>query len=907
MIHSRQLQQWSAARLAAASFSGTPLVFHEIWENELWPDPPAVRPLPRNGRLSASFRLPAWGTQPFVSLCLHGYPGTCLEKNFDQPYSDFQSIFIHFRIRINRQTVQDGPLFIRNHGHCGFGQKTVLTIPWPDGLFREGVNELTIENRSPAASFHGMDAYYLISAELTPSSGKLIDRCYRPDALDRWLDAQAPADDLKCGAGYELIPNRNVPAMIRAIAEDRIGNYLMLRLDTALNDGCRATADELTRWASLCAERGIYFSVMLFRAKDHAFDLATARRMMRAAGKYFFSINQHELGLMAFGRKAWIEPFLKAPVRDLKEGWELYRHAVKTRNEREMLALGKPVIASESYLASGHNLRSGVDYAVAEIYASGTMPLLSHVRGATRAYGRRMWGVHMPLLWSLGNGPLYPVCEEKVRRQALANKLSYLYGARILYPESGLFHHIPAYVMGSSARWQQQGFREPDDPIQRALRGTFRAISRYHALHRLPDDPRTPFAFLQGQYDTFGGAIRKDLAFHSPGLAPAQADSGWDLLDVFMPAVKIGNSPRTRVRFWFTGAPLGQLDIVPDDTPAGRLSRYRLLVMPGWNTLSAPLYSRLKKFVSDGGTLFLSAAQLRVDVKHTLRPALFRRGRFDDLFGVTLKGLGGEIMTGIGEPGLSGVASPFVFVEQNALYAQPGLDSGRLLPARAWALTITDPAVEVLVREKETREPILIRKKVGRGYAYLLSAWDYPGHPGLMKFVRDVVRSLAERQPQPVRVEADELVQAFDYEDGKQGRRIALLNTDWRRGIRSRKVRIGVGGCFTEWEVFPLQIRLVDVRKNLFVSPRDEDCSARLLRVGRSRLTLRVVGFGRHLVEIAHPGRKLLFPFAADMRLVSATKGRTVVAFELQGPREVVAGWKFTPGRRGSKVSVTGG
>ncbi len=847
-------------------------------------------PLLRNRRLRASFRIPPWPPQPFVTLCLHGYPGTCLEQDFDQPYIDFQSIFIHFRILLNGRVIQDGPLFIRNHGHCGFGQKTYLTIPWQDGLFHHGGNELTIENRSPAAAFHGMDAYYLISAGLRPSSGKLIERGYQPDALDRWLEARAPADDLKCGVGYELIPNRDVPAMIRAVADDRIGNYLMLRLDTALNDGCAATADELVEWASLCAERRIYFSVMLFRAQGHAFTLETARRMKQAAGRYFFSVNQHELGLIAMGRKAWIEPFMKEPVRDLKEGWELYRHAVKTRNAREMHDLGLPVIASESYLTSDHNLQCGIDYAVAEIYAASTMPLLSGTRGATRARGRRIWGVHMPLLWSLGIPPLYPLGEEKVRRQALAVKLSYLHGARILYPESGLFHHVPAYVQGSASCWQRESFTEPDDPVQGEMRRTFRDVHRYHALHRLPADPRTPCAFMQGQYDPFGGSIRKDLAFHSPRLAPVHADSGWDLLDVFMPDVRIGNSPRPRCRWWFTGAPYGQLDIVPSDTPAGRLARYQLLVMPGWNTLSASNYARLKNFVSNGGTLFMSAAQLRVDVKHTLKPALFRQGRVADLFGVTLKGMGRELMTGIGSPKLPGVHSPYVFYEPNALYSQRRMEEHRALPARAWALSIDDPAVEVLVHEKQTREPILIRKKVGRGYAYLLTTWDYPGHPGLLEFVREVVRSLAERQARDVRVEAGPLMQWFAYDEGGS-RRIALLDTDWRTCGATQTARIVVGRHSTEWEVFPLRIRLVEVRNGVFVSPRDETCSARLTGAGPKRLTLQVVGFGRHVVEIAHPNRRLQLPTDSDLRLLSATKDRTVISLELRGPRNLQVVW----------------
>jgi len=548
--------------------------------------------------------------------------------------------------------------------------------------------------------------------------------------------------------------------------------------------------------------------------------------------------------------------------------------------------VGLPVVASESYLASGHNLLSGIDITVAEVYATGTVTLMNGARGATRMLGRRRWGVHMPLLWSLGVPPLYPADAARVRRQALAVRLAYLYGARILYPESGLLSHVPAYVVGSSASWQRACFKDPDDPIQRALRQTFRDVHRYHALHRIPDDPRTPFAFMQGQYDSFGGSIRRDLAFHTPGLAPPHADSGWDLLEVFHPEIRIGNSPRAPMRPWFAGAPRGQMDIVPPESPAARLSRYRLLAIPGWNTMTASLYGRLKAFAAGGGTLFLAAPQLRTDRKQVPLPTLFRNGRVGDLFGVTLRGVGGEIQEGRGSRALTGMDTPYRFYETNARNLPRGIESPHQFPPRAWRVAIEDPATQVLVRESRSGEPLLIRRRVGRGWAYLLTTWDYPGHPMLLPFVKHLLGFLADRQPQPLRAEGSPDLHVFDY-PGSGGRRVALLDTDWQAGASPRTVVIRTGRTAMAWEVEPVRIRLIEERHGVWVSPRDESCAASLSGTPARGMTLRLVGFGRHTVELAHPVRVLRLPAEPGWIRERTGDGKTRLTLDLAGPMTI--------------------
>lgn len=879
----------------ANRFIGAKPVAQALWENQIWTDPPAAVCVRPGKRIKANFNgglRPA----PYFQLVLYGFPGIHMQPDFDRHYIDLRSIFIHFKIRLEGRIVHDGPVFLRNHGHCGYGQFTYLEFPWDKELAAKRRLNIVIETRSRASEFPGFDEYHLIRAEIRPSSGRLINDLYCPDPLDLKLEESVRttvfpglpdgAGGLLCGAGYELETNREVPKVIDAVADDRIGNYLMFRLDTALNDGCTATADDLVAWAKRCAERRIYFSVMLFRAAGHAFTTATARRMKKAAGEYFFSVHVHELGLIAFGRKAWIEPFLHGEVQDLADGWRTYARGVRARLA-ELPPIGLPRGASESGLTSARNLRNGADIPLAEIYAVTTMPTIHSVRGAARAHGRKLWGAHMPFLWSFGNAPLYPHDRSFIRRQELANKLAYLCGGRLLYPESGLFYNVPSYYLsGSSRRLQDEGFREPDDQFQKALRQTFRNIRRLHCVHKPPADPETPFAFLQGEHDSFCGSLRGNLAFQRTGLAPAYADRGWDLLDVFSPGVKLTNTPRPRFRHWFAGSPFGQLDIVPTDMASDQLSRYRLLVIPGWNTMGAALYRRLTDYVVNGGTLFLAAPQFRTDVKDKPSPQLFRSGRVEDLCGLRLLGPGNEIMSGkMKGSGHDGLPPSHTFLVKNSLYSLDNVTNAtnKLVP-RSWRVDLR--GADVLYEESESGEPLLVRHRLGKGTVHMLTTWDYPGHPVLLEFSRLILRALAGAVELPLTVHSAPTVQWFHYREGGSDL-IAVVDTDWREEARALQFTVSTGDREAVFGLATHRARFVSHCAGIFASARNEECSVRISQVGNRTLKLVFFGVGHHEIEIAHPGKLLRITDAPWVKVFRQKKGRTILSCKLDGIAEL--------------------
>jgi hypothetical protein len=80
-----------------------------------------------------------------------------------------------------------------------------------------------------------------------------------------------------------------------------------------------------------------------------------------------------------------------------------------------------------------------------------------------------------------------------------------------------------------------------------------------------------------------------------------------------------------RLRHWFAGTPYGQVDIVPVEADDQCLAGYRLLVFPGWNTMTDGDLERLCRYVQNGGTLVLGLPHLQTSVD---RAAVLSRGAF---------------------------------------------------------------------------------------------------------------------------------------------------------------------------------------------------------------------------------------------------------------------------------------
>ena len=301
----------------------------------------------------------------------------------------------------------------------------------------------------------------------------------------------------------------------------------------------------------------------------------------------------------------------------------------------------------------------------------------------------------------------------------------------------------------------------------------------------------------------------------TPAWRPSQAEYGMRHLDVFLPGVwlqTLVQSPGD-VRRWYSGTPHGEIDFIPVDCDPGVLGEYALLFMLGWNTADDAQYGRLKSYVEGGGTLFLSVPHLTRNEEREflwdgLEPLnLVRDGDFADLFGVRVAGRGPAVGNVVAESGTGD--NPLAGYAHSASFF-------RLLPVHplhdpACLAEVTLAGAEVLARDAQSGKPVLVRRRLGQGEAYLLCTWAYPGNSWLKPLVDDFLHALAETVPAPVALEEGTgdvyytvrvepawsgtgMVRPPSVPDpGHQVFRVHLLNTDWTAAGNEKACRLRLG------------------------------------------------------------------------------------------------------------------
>jgi hypothetical protein len=104
---------------------------------------------------------------------------------------------------------------------------------------------------------------------------------------------------------------------------------------------------------------------------------------------------------------------------------------------------------------------------------------------------------------------------------------------------------------------------------------------------------------------------------------------------------------------------------------------------------------------------------------------------------------------------------------------------------------ITLDGAEVCLVDENSGRPLLIRNKVGKGYAYLLCAYAYFGHEKLKYISANILQTLIELHTQrDIVVEGeDHQIYASDWKNGLGGK-LYLLNIDWTKAGGKRRATI---------------------------------------------------------------------------------------------------------------------
>ena len=421
-------------------------------------------------------------------------------------------------------------------------------------------------------------------------------------------------------------------------------------------------------------------------------------------------------------------------------------------------------------------------------------PAMAFLRGAARFGGVARPGVHLAIQWSSSPHD----APEHARRYRLALYGSYIQGAGEVNTEEGLWHIEEYYV----------GFNRFSGAC-RAHLAQQRDFFRYVSSHARTGVFHTPVALLQDRLDGWHGFGRR-APWGIDSAHETAAGRSWQLLKVFYPGARPGEAiyrhycPTDSDPGYNSATPLGCVDAIPADSPAGMLGGYRALAFMGYACAETTTLDRLLEWVRGGGRLLLTRAHLSDATA------------FDD----------------VAAGRLTQVAHPLAFAD-GAPEFRDDAAGGR--PVRVCANAL--PADEVVART-DSGLPLVTRRRVGRGEVTLVEALAYPGDDALCPLYSAELRRLAveETAREPVWAETGEDDVSFTVyrqEDGST--HVYFLAVDWFRDpAATRRAVLRVGGDRYDVELpFGVLVRAT-VRDGVAVWPLGENGGIVSLEGGRA-------------------------------------------------------------------------
>ena len=571
---------------------------------------------------------------------------------------------------------------------------------------------------------------------------------------------------------------------------DRLKLFKALRIGDVARTYMTCPKDEAFAYMNYCREHRI--PVILAEItqrhtflphpalRDPGMTKADRDRLIDTAGKYF--LGRHVLGesggiiywpkTYTLGRRAGAWEALP-PVRTMAEGKETYVTMLKRFVDHERSQVGHgPLIGVDSSIVFKYFCEAGIDMLGLEMMPGDPDLMLAAIRGAASAYGKRWFshiaigcygGVHFDELW--------------LNRWQTALNACFIAGANGIWPESGHFTY-------DQRNGQKFELRSPE---MKAMRRRQRKVWQFTRIHtRPPQGPRVGLGVIHGHLDGAPGLWNPYAwgQYHDEKWQEGAAERGWQLVDKFYRKENWAKETVQGETDFSGNPPYGQYDLVPAESTLEHLKKYSCLVCLGWNTMTPDFYANLKAYVHAGGHLLMWLPQLSTHTDRAKDLQLYRKGDFRDLFGVQILGKGKTDTQGVKcfkPSSLAAYRLPLWRIKTDPRFY------GRFTPARCrvtsgQVLSGWSDYYDITPEELE-KQPMLIENSLGKGKAFLVTAWEYPADEGLRKFTDDMLRTVLQGEQGEIRLLGSDRVRYAVYkgaapETGRAYEVIYLLNTD---------------------------------------------------------------------------------------------------------------------------------
>ena len=603
--------------------------------------------------------------------------------------------------------------------------------------------------------------------------------------------------------------------------------------------------------ARYCRDYGISFQV----ADSCPFGLASEIR--RQAGSFFKGYYWSECDGYLWGYAAkpqYHRNSVQESERTMRTAYEdcvaYFRRMVDAVREVDG-GLGPLVLLSS--VVHSQACAAGMETTLSQFNKSNNVLLIADARGAARTYRKPFWGTYQA-----EGGHVNPAGAQHLRMWWLSLHLAFVAGASQVNDEESLYH-----------TWHQRLYG-PSDKVTLLRRDIMRRFNRYAKTHPRKGELRVKQACLIGRYacDVNDGLSRTDDLAAVPPLVwrnfggtselwrPSTAEYGLRYLDVFFPDVwlhTLEQSPEG-VRRWYGGTPHGEIELIPIDASLEVLSQFKLLLLLGWNTMDAEQYGKLKAYVANGGTLFMSVPhatknESRAFLDNNMEPLnLVLEGDFGDLFGARVRGRGGRLVRILAEQDVADNPVAEVY-QQSDKFRHP---SSGPLHAPVELADVELCGAEVLAREANTGEPILVRNTVREGTAYLLCTCDFPGNSNLVSLMTPLIRNLSSSLDWPVELDDPSGDVYYTVRDEGNGvMHVHVLNTDWSAAGNVKRCRLRLGGDWIEAEVAEGRLSEIVWCGNLAVLVEDEKIHVDAVSVREEGFEIGLHGYGRATLKMA--------------------------------------------------------
>lgn len=616
----------------------------------------------------------------------------------------------------------------------------------------------------------------------------------------------------------------------------------------------RISPNYIFKWARLCKDNHIYFAILYSQTFDgSSLSREIVEQIKEIAGNYYIGDMIGETGGMVsrfegYYKRSSIRQ--KLPYcKNLQEARDRFVNLVKKEVSIDRQIGIDNIMCVEPTAFHRYNCEAGVDTPLTELMVGNPEIMLASVRGTARAYRRKQWGCHIANEWYGGYKNDDPL---KQKRFKLALYYSFLAGANYIYPESGLFR-IESY--GSAYTF--------DSKICKKNRQIMKAFVDFTVSHKRPKyGPFVKIGIIQGNLDGWTGWGSTTLwsQFGRDEWIYGDSEKGWSYLEEFYK-----NKPWYLSTIFgkedFSGnPPYGQYDIVPIESPLKVLLKYSCLIFLGWNTMTKNIYKKLKAYVKKGGHLVAAVPHLNIQNRRNTKPVLINNGDIRDLFGCSVEKGGIVVNQGIRFVSDSSIKSYKFPSIKKGIFIDPICASGkiklaniRLTKGKIIAQVADNPGGKchplTMQYRIEKEIPILIEHNLGKGTAFLITSWDYPGAEGLKRFMEVFLNAVLIGEQGDIKLVGSDKIRYAVYvnDSGKKFEKrlttIYLLNTSYDV---SNSCRLYLKDLIFPLKIEECNIRVVTWRDGVAISPFNNMIT--IENIGNDEIS--IVGRGKSEIEL---------------------------------------------------------